>query len=885
VQGDNVRGRGRFVLSKIKSLSLYIFVIFAFVGGMIAFLLFLRPNPEQVKLAITEYFQETTGCLIQMDAVRPDGVLLPAIWMSGLSLYATDGEEVAKLRWLQADLSVSDLISGGIGLSSIHLVEPEFKFHSFDKCFNKMHLPARQVGGQAAQVDIRIEKAMLNWSDNPLPEMQRLSFPALEGQWDGTKNLKLFGHIQGLSDAQKHPVHMSMRMGENAVDRLSFDFLEETDAPLVNARKVSTYVIRPQKQTGHFSLNVDTADWVSFLADTPFAKEAFKLEADINLNQDGIGFDNLEGQIGEESFQGQMNLHIQEGTASFMDASFEFGILDKDIATTFSETNAAIADFSKLASRLALAPFEIDLGITASGLAAEDGEMARAPNIHMIAGLGSVTLDQFNLGLPGGTELSLLADFVPDPAGEDAWFASGGLSLQSSNLRRSLLWLGQDVSEIEPALLRQFSLTTNFEMDAGRWAINDLDIKLDQSTGGGRVEYVAQHSDEKQKILSAMLDFQKLDLDSYLGKDDFALSEYTERLKAQNMDLRVDLYAEDLRWNEQAHPQFEMTLNSDRDGLDITVQNLVLGQAGKLNLDTALDWSQQDFALTLNADYAIDDFTKSLSISETDAALLFGEGKDLIMSWKAQGNFSELSTEISGDIGSTSFAGRSDVSMTAGGYGFEVNDLTIGRDSLMISEIVGRIQLAKGLEISALDLSGIWEEGSIGLIQQSGQDVLQLRLENICNPMMSYQLKEWISLEMCLTELETNIDSAKGLSFKGRATGPLSLEILKDKSELPAGMLDNLAGNILIQLPEETTTYQTDFTYQNETLNLDSIQVSGLETTGHGRLSFNRQINRLMLDMIFKQKGLDQDALDVQASGETGGLNLRLNGRWLAEIR
>ncbi|MTI11487.1 AsmA family protein [Curvivirga aplysinae] len=880
------------MFTKIKSLSLYLIVIAIFVVGMVALLLFLRPHPDQVKEAVTDLFQKSTGCLIQVDSVRPDGILLPAIRMSGVRLFAEDGEEVAKLRWLQADLSISELIAGGVGLRNIHLVEPELRFSSFEKCLNKLHIPSKSVAGQSAPVGIILENSSVKWTDNPLPEMQNVSFPYMEGQWDGFKNLKLYGYLQSLTDKKNsQPVHVSMRMGSEMVERLSFDFLAATDGPLINANKVSSYIVRPQKGTGHFSLNIDKSSWVPFLSNTPFAQEPLKLEAELRFDQDGIKFENLEGAIGEESFQGQMDMHIQAGSASYLNANLSFGVLDKNLAISKSNLKETISGFSNLASTLAMTPFEIDLGLTASGLIAEDGEMARAPNFHMIAGLGSVTVDQFNLGLPGGTELSLLADFMPDPSGNEAWFTSGGISLQSSNLRRSLAWLGYDMSTVSSDVWRQFSLTTNFEIDAERLAFNDLNMRLDESSANGRLDY---YEDEKGNadILQLDLDFEQLHLDGYLGSK-WDLEDFTSNLdllQTQRMNVNLDLYANELHLNEYKHDHFSFSLNKDQNGFDFEVENFLLNDFSRGSVNGAVDWKQSPAHFSYVGTYNAWDLDRFFDIPKHDLAFLIGdiEQQELSLSFSGGGNMNNLQKEFAGTLGEVSFNGNGVVDISTRGIQLDLQKFDAADKDTELDNVTGRLFL-DGNGLIFEDVRGEVGAGkfSLNYITPSDGDAqkFDLSLQNICYPKQTYDLKNWIMINTCIHEANLSGSLKDGIAFSGHMEGPIEIDILVDQADMPRGIVENLAGNVLVHLSAEETHYKTEITYKDEELNFDQFHVISGNVLGEGRMNYQRLTDRLNFDIIFRQSTLKQDALDMQVHGPLNGLNMRLKGDWLNEIR
>ncbi|WP_420546910.1 hypothetical protein [Curvivirga sp.] len=880
------------MFTKIKSLSLYLVVIAIFVVGMVALLLFLRPNPDQVKEAVTDLFQKSTGCLIQVDSVRPDGILLPAIRMSGVRLFAEDGEEVAKLRWLQADLSISELIAGGVGLTNIHLVEPELRFSSFEKCLNKLHIPAKSVAGQSAPVGIILENSIVKWADNPLPEMQNLSFPYLEGQWDGFKNLKLYGHLQGLSDKNNsQPVHLSMRMGSEVVERLSFDFLTSTDGPLINANKISSYIVRPQKGSGHFSLNVEESNWVPFLTNTPFALEPLKVEAELTFNHDGIKFENLEGMIGQESFQGQMDMHIQAGSASYLNANLSFGVLDKNLAISKTNLKETISGFSNLASKLAMAPFEIDLGLTASGLIAEDGEMARAPNIHMIAGLGSVTVDQFNLGLPGGTELSLLADFMPDPSGREAWFTSGGISLQSSNLRRSLAWLGFDMAPFSPDLWRQFSLTTNFEMDAERFALNDLDIQLDQSSATGRMDYY-ENVEGKIDTLNIDFDFNQLYLDGYVDENwkvEDIISNI-DLLKTNEANLVLDLYADILHLNNQRHDHFSFALNKDQNGLDFEIENFLLNDFSRGDINGAVDWNKSPAHISYTGSFNSWELDRYFSIPKSDLSLLIGdvEQQELSLSFSGEGDIDKIEKEFTGDIGDVSFSGNGALGVSTEGINFSLDKLDAVHDQITLADVNGLLLInADGIRIN--DIGGNIGDGRFDLSYEASFDTskraFRLNLRDICQPKQVYDLKNWILINTCISEAKLLGNLDDGLQLEGSIEAPFKIEILADKAEMPKGIVENLAGNVLVYLPSELTRYTAEITYKDEALNINHLHVISDDVEGKGRLTYQRITDRLNFDMILRQPTLEPDALDIQIHGPLNGLNMRLNGNWLKEIK
>ncbi|MDX1737155.1 MAG: hypothetical protein R3261_02900 [Alphaproteobacteria bacterium] len=739
--------------------------------------------------------------------------------------------------------------------------------------------------------------------------VSELMIPSIEGRWDGARQLSLSGKIGSVGDAQEagYPADLTLRAGQQGLERISFKLYEisQSEARNTLGSPIANLQFRPQSQTGNIDLNLDQSAQLPLFEESPFADASLEVSGGFQTDSNEIYFEKISGKIGNEAFEGYLNGLIPKEQQAQIFLNLKFGVFDQSLAQAILSKEAVLKEVSVFASKLANLPFELDLGLSAAGVADPNGEVARAPALHFVAGLGSVTMDQFNLSLPGGTELSLLADYIPGEEGRQDWFASGGVSLQSSNIRRSLEWAGIDLSSFDPDILRYARLSAGFEGDASRFLITEFDLGVDENKLVGDAEMAFSATGLPRK-LKAKISSPEIDLDDYVEKgfSDSGSDVSTDIggffSKLDSLHLAADIGV--LKYWDKNHEEVAVSLNLDKQNLGFQLSGLALKEGAIASMKIAADREKLAIKEGSYVDIRFDDFVEFLSMPLSVEKLLVG--KELEKGGSAgQVRLSIEPSQRGYGIGLTarltdhSFvsAGSAELTRTGLVLNFprgefrDQTDQIIGDFSTAISASFGGDLFLQKLNFSMGDkkLSYSEKPDQVGPVVYA-----DLELTAFCEMGFKIPAVPFLTYDFCLNgnfiiERSRYAQSRQENYAKGKISGLARgvFEIESVGGDAPREFSGNLIRKIEENILGQRGEYQGKLEWSEDLFVLQDVNVSLPNISGElssTLIGFSSDMqNRQNTSILLREVKSSDIAVFMQITGDRNSPNVRLSGQWL----
>lgn len=150
----------------------------------------------------------------------------------------------------------------------------------------------------------------------------------------------------------------------------------------------------------------------------------------------------------------------------------------------------------------------LDLGVEAIGLG---GGIVRQLHVNAVSTRGDIVFNKLSASLPGGTELSGLAQIAAEAG---TMRIDGTLSMQSDNLRGLLGWMGIDSSGVPAGRLRRIEAKSRLQGTLARIELAGLDLAFDSSRASGGITIVPG----RRPGLGIDLRLDQLNIDGYLAE-------------------------------------------------------------------------------------------------------------------------------------------------------------------------------------------------------------------------------------------------------------------------------------------------------------------------------------------------------------------------------
>lgn len=437
---------------------------------------------------------------------------------------------------VELELGWRSLLGGPVEITHLRMAEPTITLEA--RSDQRPVWPWLDLGeGGAVRVErIDIENGRLVWSDaragarEAVDQIQARVVASAAG-----------GGLRATGSAVTHAVP------------LEFDALVG-DAPAGRPRPVSlTLGLRPNLARvtlrgtiepggehalrGHLQIEGDdlfTASDALGLAPPPtgiFAgalSQAFSIAGELTWSDAALAVNALALQVGDLRATGAANWTVAQ--VPVLDVTLDMTWVDIDRLLRLQRPRAARAspapggrpggDGAVVAPVSGAAParaagvpknFDASLNLNVEALALNGG-VVRQVRVNAALNRGDLVINQVSALLPGGTELSGLAQVVPgtEPARVD-----GTLALRSDNLRGLLAWLGVDARNVPADRLRRFEGRTRIGGVLTRLELTGMDVRFDSSrvTGGMTLALAARPA------LGIDLRLDQINVDAYLRSD------------------------------------------------------------------------------------------------------------------------------------------------------------------------------------------------------------------------------------------------------------------------------------------------------------------------------------------------------------------------------
>ncbi len=434
-----------------------------------------------------------------------------------------DGSSTFSARRVELQLGWGSLFGQAVEIAHLRIVEPQVT----------MTAPAGDGAGLWPQLGrmaaIRVERTEIQngrfvWSGGSGPArtveqiQARIAVTPLGGST----------RITGSAVASAVPLEFDAVLGDVSAGRAAPLSLGVTVRPsLARATLRGTY--DPTGGPGvRGRLQVEGGDLfaaLEALGETPpaelagAASQPFSASGELAWADAGVALNDLALQLGEARASGAVSATL--GRTDTADIALAVTWLDLDRLLSLERPVSNSARAARPGAALAVARIErldkprpllegldvtLDLGIEALGLG---GGVVRKLHVNAVSTRGDIVVNKLSASLPGGTELSGLAQIAAEA---DTMRIDGTLSVRSDNLRGLLGWMGVDSSGVPPGRLRRIEARTRLQGTLARIELAGLDIAFDSSRASGGITIVPG----RRPGLGVDLRFDQLNIDGYL---------------------------------------------------------------------------------------------------------------------------------------------------------------------------------------------------------------------------------------------------------------------------------------------------------------------------------------------------------------------------------
>lgn len=488
----------------------------------------LRGSLERLALARTGQPLEIRGGLT-LTLLPTPRLSVDKVILGGSQAGAADAR--LEIDRVQIDLEPLALLTGRVKPQRLLLLQPALALKDWDDVPWPALVPD-QEGGWLAQVtgieivDGRIDAAAAPAGPWPRQleaidlEIRREIEPSeIEGAGTlavGGEPLEASFRASPFARGQPSSLELTLQAGGEGASRLDF--------------RGSAWPEQPRLQ-GTATLATSSGgrlpSWleaVMFGRELPALPEPGELQARVVWTAESLMAEELTLRLGSDALSGAATLRL--GPAPTLELSL---------------TGARLAPQDQLLAAIATVADEVLAGSRLSGrldlrlgaLLWRGDEVRRLAAAVRLEQGGLLTLEELTATLPGE---SLLAweGAPPEPNGTGL---RGRLSLDASDLRRLLRWLGAAAEDLPPGGLSSLLLTAEVEAAAERWRLANLEARLDATQLRGVVE----GRTGRRPALDLALAADRLDTDLYFPDWHGPASVPRWRARLAGLDLALDL--------------------------------------------------------------------------------------------------------------------------------------------------------------------------------------------------------------------------------------------------------------------------------------------------------------------------------------------------------
>jgi len=467
--------------------------------------------------------REATGRDFSIDGDMSLSLLpVPALSAQGVRLASVEGGSEApmlELKELRVRVAVLPLLQGTVQVERILLVEPKILLEvlpdgrrnwSFaegspeETAEGSAEGSADSGGGERTETkasdfdvrfdDVSVEKGTVIYRDATTGREERIDALDLRIVAES-----LEGPFAGKGSARVHGIDGTF---EGTVGRM----VEEGATPYNVVLKPNGEAARLQL-SGAISIHPDSVSMRGHLkgegdslarliddvsgekGDWPSAmRQGFAVQGELSLDPQAISVSELDLELGGFRLTGELT----SGLAPPYDARLVLAAPQLDLDQMFESEASGAAPGGVAAGSAdgaedpppawvvpADAKARLELAVDALILR---GQLIRQLRIDAALGEGTLQLERAMALLPGSSDISVSGS-LREADGEAAF--DGHLEAASDNLRGLLQWIGADVSAVPSDRLRRLSLSGQVTGSAKQIAINDIDLRLDQTRVSG----------------------------------------------------------------------------------------------------------------------------------------------------------------------------------------------------------------------------------------------------------------------------------------------------------------------------------------------------------------------------------------------------------------
>ncbi len=263
-----------------------------------------------------------------------------------------------------------------------------------------------------------------------------------------------------------------------------------------------------------------------------FLAQDFEFEGDVVASAESVEIKDLSMRLGEA--RGSATLLAELGGVPNVSAELKFNTIDLDAWLVLPEAKGGPVARKVKTSSVQSVPggrgkkrvpagkggsggpgFQLPKGVNASVDVSVDSILFKGDRIRQLrasatlAG-GELTLSQFTVQLPGGSDLALFG-FVSTAQGKPKF--EGEAEATVNDLRRVAKWLGVSLPEVSTGRLRKMTLTSKVDATPENIRVSSLDLQADSSRLTGAVTL----SLRKRPAFGANLTLDRLNLDAYMN--------------------------------------------------------------------------------------------------------------------------------------------------------------------------------------------------------------------------------------------------------------------------------------------------------------------------------------------------------------------------------